>query len=204
LLVHLGMSGSLRVLPAGEPRRSHDHFDLLLAPAGLTLRYNDPRRFGSLHYLTGLVEEHPLLQALGPEPLGDDFDAAYLHRRSRGRRVAVKLLIMNSHIVVGVGNIYASEALFCAGIRPGRAARSLSRAECEQLVTAIREVLGNALRAGGTTLRDYVNVDGAPGYFRQQLYVYERAGEPCRRCATPIRHRVQGARATYYCPQCQQ
>jgi len=204
LLVHLGMSGSLRVLPAGEPRRTHDHFDLLLAPAGLTLRYNDPRRFGSLHYLTGLVEEHPLLQSLGPEPLGDDFDAAYLHRSSRGRRVAIKLLIMNSHIVVGVGNIYASEALFCAGIRPGRAARSLSHAECRQLVAAIREVLGNALRAGGTTLRDYVNVDGAPGYFRQQLYVYERADEPCRHCATPIRHRVQGARATYYCPQCQQ
>ena len=204
LLVHLGMSGSLRVLSTGTPRRSHDHFDLLLQPAALTLRYNDPRRFGSLHYLTGPVDEHPLLQSLGPEPLGDDFDADYLHRSSRGRRVAVKLLIMNSHVVVGVGNIYASEALFCAGIRPGRAARSLTRAECGHLVTAIREVLANALRAGGTTLRDYVNADGAPGYFRQQLYVYERADEPCRRCSTPIRHRVQGARATYYCPRCQQ
>jgi formamidopyrimidine-DNA glycosylase len=149
LLVHLGMSGSLRVLPAGEPRRTHDHFDLLLAPAGLTLRYNDPRRFGSLHYLTGLVEEHPLLQSLGPEPLGDDFDAAYLHRSSRGRRVAIKLLIMNSHIVVGVGNIYASEALFCAGIRPGRAARSLSRlaSNASRLLASSVTIFGRANRS---------------------------------------------------------
>ena len=202
LLLHLGMSGSLRVMPAETPRLTHDHVDLLL-DSGQLLRFNDPRRFGSLHLLTEDPALHPLLRNLAPEPLGDDFDADYLHRVTRRRRVAIKQLIMNSQLVVGVGNIYASEALFRAGVRPGRAARSLTRAECAALVKAIRAVLAMAIRHGGTTLRDYVGADGKPGYFRRKLFVYERAGEACRRCDTPIRQLVQGQRSTYYCPTCQ-
>ena len=202
LLLHLGMSGSLRVMPGDTPRLTHDHVDLLL-DSGQTLRFNDPRRFGSLHWLTEDPALHPLLRDLAPEPLGDGFDAAYLHRVTRGRRVAIKQLVMNSQLVVGVGNIYASEALFRAGVRPGRAARSLTRDECARLVKAIRAVLAMAIRFGGTTLRDYVGADGKPGYFRRKLYVYERGGEPCRRCGTPIRQLVQGQRSTYYCPSCQ-
>ena len=202
LLLHLGMSGSLRVMPTGTPRLTHDHVDLLL-DSGQLLRFNDPRRFGSLHLLTEDPALHPLLRNLAPEPLGDDFDADYLHRVTRRRRVAIKQLIMNSQLVVGVGNIYASEALFRAGVRPGRAARSLTRAECAALVKAIRAVLAMAIRYGGTTLRDYVGADGKPGYFRRKLFVYERAGKACRRCDTPIRQLVQGQRSTYYCPTCQ-
>jgi len=202
LLVHLGMSGSLRVLPLRTARETHDHFDLQL-DSGWLLRFNDPRRFGSLMHLSGDPAAHPLLRDLAPEPLENAFDADYLYGVTRGRRVAIKLAIMNSRLVVGVGNIYASEALFRAGIRPGRAARSLTRAEAAALVTAIRAVLGDAIRAGGTTLRDYVGAGGEPGYFRQKLYVYERGGRPCRRCGTPIRHRVQGQRSTYFCPVCQ-
>lgn len=202
LLLHLGMSGSLRILPASTTRLAHDHLDLLL-DSGNTLRFNDPRRFGSLHYTTLDPALHPLLRGLAPEPLDAGFTADYLFRVTRGRRVATKLLIMNSHLVVGVGNIYASEALFLAGIRPGRAASSLTRAQCARLVTAIRAVLRKAIRFGGTTLRDYVGADGNPGYFRQQLYVYERAGEPCRKCGGPIKHVNHGQRSTYYCPACQ-
>lgn len=203
LLLHLGMSGSLRVLPAGSPRGKHDHVDLVL-DSGELLRFNDPRRFGSLVHTTGDPAAHPLLAGLAPEPLSAAFDADYLWRVTRRRRVAVKQLIMNARLVVGVGNIYASEALFRARIRPGREARRLTARETAVLVRAIRVVLTNAVKAGGTTLRDYVGADGAPGYFRRKLYVYERAGQPCRRCRTPIRRRVQGQRATYWCPQCQQ
>ena len=202
LLLHLGMSGNLRVVPASTPRLTHDHLDLQLG-SGLTLRFNDPRRFGSLHYVIGDASLHPLLRLLAPEPLEAEFDAAYLHRITRKRRVAIKLAIMNSQLVVGVGNIYASEALFRAGIRPGRAARSLTHLECARLVTAIRRVLAMAIRFGGTTLRDYVGADGKPGYFRRKLYVYDRGGEPCRRCGTPVRHLAHGQRSTYYCPRCQ-
>jgi formamidopyrimidine-DNA glycosylase len=202
LLLHLGMSGSLRVLPAATARLAHDHFDLVL-DSGNTLRFNDPRRFGSLHYLTEDPALHPLLRKLAPEPLDAAFDADYLFRVTRKRRVGIKLLIMNSQLVVGVGNIYASEALFRAGLRPGRAAKSLTRADCARLVKAIRAVLALAIRFGGTTLRDYVGADGQPGYFRRKLYVYERGSEPCRSCATPIRHLVHGQRSTYYCPRCQ-
>jgi formamidopyrimidine-DNA glycosylase len=202
LMVHLGMSGSLRVLPVRTARESHDHFDLEM-DSGWMLRFNDPRRFGSLHHLTGDPAAHPLLRALAPEPLDQAFDADYLHAVLRHRRVAVKLAIMNSQLVVGVGNIYASEALFRAGIRPGRAARSLTRSECATLVDAIKAVLADAIRAGGTTLRDYVGAGGEPGGFQQELFVYERAGEPCRRCGVPVKRRVQAARATYFCPGCQ-
>jgi len=202
LLLHLGMSGNLRAVPADTPRLAHDHFDLLL-DSGLALRFNDPRRFGSLLYTRGAPAAHRLLAGLGPEPFSAAFDADYLFRITRGRRLALKQLLMNSRLVVGVGNIYASEALFRARLRPGRQARTLSRADAARLVRAVRAVLRQAIRAGGTTLRDYLGADGAPGYFRQRLYVYERRGRPCRRCGTPVRGITQGQRSTYYCPSCQ-
>jgi formamidopyrimidine-DNA glycosylase len=202
LILHLGMSGSLRVLDGGTPRRRHDHFDLQLE-SGLTLRLNDPRRFGSLHYTEQDPASHRLLRALAPEPLEADFDTEYLWRLTRARRAAIKQVLLNGRLVTGVGNIYASEALFRARIRPGRSARRLSRPDCAALVRAVRAALRAAIRDGGTTLRDYVNSEGNAGRFRQKLYVYERAGEPCRRCATPIRRITQGQRASYYCPRCQ-
>lgn len=202
LLLHLGMSGSLRVLPVETPRAAHDHLDLVL-DSGVSLRFNDPRRFGSLHYTPGDPREHPLLANLAPEPFDAAFDAPYLTRITRRRRVAIKQLLMNSRLVVGVGNIYANEALFRARIRPGRQARSVTRAEAARLVRAVRAVLATAIRVGGTTLRDYVDTDGNPGTFRQKLYVYERDGKPCRVCGTPIRARTHGQRSTYYCPSCQ-
>ena len=202
LILHLGMSGSLRVLDPATPLEPHDHYDLLLE-SGRCLRFNDPRRFGSLHWSEGDPADHPLLAALGPEPLTSAFNADYLARRARGRRVAIKQFLMDQRVVVGVGNIYASEALYRAGVHPRRAAGRVSGARLAALVEAIRAVLGAAIRAGGTTLRDYVGADGTPGYFRQRLYVYERAGRPCRRCRTPVRHLVQGQRSTYYCPRCQ-
>jgi formamidopyrimidine-DNA glycosylase len=202
LLLHLGMSGNLRLVPRGTPLLKHDHFDLEL-DSGRMLRFNDPRRFGSLLYTQGAADRHPLLARLGPEPLTDAFSGDYLWRITRRRRVAIKPLLMNSQLVVGVGNIYASEALFRARIRPQRAARRLSQADAARLVRAVRTVLSLAIRAGGTTLRDYLGADGEPGYFRQKLYVYERAGKPCRRCGTPIRALTQGQRSTYYCPACQ-
>ena len=202
LMLHLGMSGSLRVLAGDTPRIAHDHVDIRLDD-GKLLRFNDPRRFGSLKLIEGALEDEPLLTHLAPEPLEPGFDGDYLFRVTRRRRVAIKQLVMNGRLVTGVGNIYASEALFRARIRPKRAARGLTRAECNALVAAIRAVLQMAIRFGGTTLRDYVSADGAPGYFKRKLYVYERAGEPCRRCGTPIRQLTQGQRSTYYCPSCQ-
>jgi formamidopyrimidine-DNA glycosylase len=202
LLLHLGMSGNLRAVPASTPRLKHDHFDLVL-DSGLALRFNDPRRFGSLLYTSEDPAKHALLKDLAPEPFAKRFNAEYLWRITRGRRVALKQLLMNSHLVVGVGNIYASEALFRARLKPQRRATSLTRVEAARLVRAIRTVLSLAIRAGGTTLRDYLGADGAPGYFRQRLYVYERAGRPCRRCGTQVRSLTQGQRSTYYCPVCQ-
>jgi formamidopyrimidine-DNA glycosylase len=203
LLLHLGMSGNLRAVPRATPRLKHDHFDLVL-DSGLALRFNDPRRFGSLLYTAEDPRQHALLKHLAPEPFARAFDADYLWRITRGRRVALKQLLMNSRLVVGVGNIYASEALFRARLRPQRHAATLTRAESARLVRAIRTVLRLAIRSGGTTLRDYLGADGAPGYFRQRLYVYERAGKPCRRCHTRVRALTQGQRSTYYCPRCQQ
>ncbi|MET0292960.1 MAG: bifunctional DNA-formamidopyrimidine glycosylase/DNA-(apurinic or apyrimidinic site) lyase [Steroidobacteraceae bacterium] len=202
LMLHLGMSGSLRVLPKTTPRITHDHVDLVLDD-GKLLRFNDPRRFGSLKLIEGELDEEPLLKHLAPEPLEPGFDGEYLFRITRKRRVAIKLLIMNGRLVTGVGNIYASEALFRAGIRPKRAAKGLKRVECDRLAAAIRAVLESAIGFGGTTLRDYVSADGSPGYFRRELFVYERADEPCRVCSTPIKHFTQGQRSTYYCPTCQ-
>jgi formamidopyrimidine-DNA glycosylase len=202
LLIHLGMSGSLRMLPPETPLLTHDHLDLLL-DSGRCLRFNDPRRFGTVQWIDGDPSTHELLRNLGPEPLGDGFGVDYLVEKARGRKVAVKQFLMDQRIVVGVGNIYASEALFRAGISPRRAAGRVGRARFEWLVPAVRDVLGDAIREGGTTLRDYVSADGNPGYFRQKLYVYERSDEPCRICSTPIRHIVQGQRSTYFCPTCQ-
>jgi formamidopyrimidine-DNA glycosylase len=202
LIAHLGMSGSLRVMPVEAPWLKHDHYELRLDD-GRGLRFNDPRRFGSLHWVTDDPLEHPLLADLGPEPLDAGFDGAYLAARARGRKVAVKQFLMDQRIVVGVGNIYASEALFRAGIHPRRAAGRVSGERYARLAKAVKAVLGEAIKQGGTTLRDYVNADGTPGYFRQKLYVYERDGQPCRRCGTPIRKLAQGQRSTYFCPSCQ-
>jgi formamidopyrimidine-DNA glycosylase len=202
LLIHLGMSGSLRLARPAEPFRTHDHVALTLS-SGRQLRFHDPRRFGVFLHLTSDPLVHPLLRGLGPEPLGDEFTVAHLAATCRGRRAAIKLVVMDAKVVVGVGNIYASEALFRAGIRPGTAAGRLSKPRLARLVTAIRAVLTESIAQGGTTLRDFLGADGEPGYFRQRLLVYERRGQPCRVCGTPIRHRLLGRRSTYWCPQCQ-
>jgi formamidopyrimidine-DNA glycosylase len=202
LMIHLGMSGSLRVCDAAEAPRKHDHFDIVLDD-GQCIRFNDPRRFGILTWWEGVAGQHALLRHLGPEPLSDDFNGAYLHRRSRGRKGAVKNFVMDGKIVVGVGNIYASEALFRAGIHPARAAGRISAARYDALAAAIRDVLSHAIRRGGTTLRDFLVPDGKPGYFAQELLVYERAGRPCLQCGTQIWRKVIGQRSSYYCPHCQ-
>jgi len=201
LLVHLGMSGSLRVVAPEEPLRRHDHIELALE-GGVSLRYHDPRRFGCFLWMEP-GELHPLLEGLGPEPLSDEFDGELLHRLARGRRVAVKQFIMNGTVVVGVGNIYANEALFLAGIRPGRAAGRISLARYERLAGAIKQVLASAIEQGGTTLRDFVGGNGRPGYFAQQLFVYGRGGEPCKRCGSALRESQLGQRTTVYCVACQ-
>jgi formamidopyrimidine-DNA glycosylase len=202
VILHLGMSGSLRLVSSSTPPKAHDHWDLVL-DSGLALRFHDPRRFGSLHFTQEDPAKHALLKKLAPEPLSDEFNGEYLFKATRKRAVAVKQLIMNSHIVVGVGNIYASEALFRARISPRRTAGRITRAESVKLVKAIKAVLKAAIKIGGTTLRDYVNADGAPGYFRQKLFVYERAREACRVCKTPVKQFTQGARSTYWCSTCQ-
>jgi formamidopyrimidine-DNA glycosylase len=202
LILHLGMSGSLRLVKRDAPLKVHDHWDLRV-DGGWVLRFHDPRRFGSLLWTETDPALHPLLAKLAPEPLSDEFDGNYLHRATRKRSVAIKQFIMNSQVVVGVGNIYASEALFRARVGPRRAARRLTRREAEALAQAIKDVLSEAIKIGGTTLRDYVNADGAPGYFSQKLFVYERAGEACRVCRSPVRQIVQGQRSTYWCATCQ-
>ncbi len=201
-IVHLGMSGSLRVCNSTEPRRLHDHVELLLS-SGLLLRFHDPRRFGCFLWQGHNEPLHTLLARLGPEPLTDAFNPDYLFRATRKRQVAIKNFIMNSDIVVGVGNIYASESLFMAGVRPGRAARRVTRKEVEKLVDAIKNVLQKSITDGGTTLRDFINTDGNPGYFAQSLRVYGRGGEPCHTCGEPIRQKVLGQRSTFYCSHCQ-
>jgi formamidopyrimidine-DNA glycosylase len=202
LILHLGMSGSLRLVKAGTPPKTHDHWDIRV-DSGWVLRFHDPRRFGSLLWTETDPALHPLLKELAPEPLSDAFDGEYLYRATRKRSVAIKQFIMNSQQVVGVGNIYASEALFRARISPRRAARRLTRKEAHTLTQAIKNVLAEAIKIGGTTLRDYVNAEGAPGYFRQKLFVYERAGEACHVCKSPVKQFVQGQRSTYWCSRCQ-
>ncbi|MBW8371364.1 MAG: bifunctional DNA-formamidopyrimidine glycosylase/DNA-(apurinic or apyrimidinic site) lyase [Thiobacillus sp.] len=200
-IVHLGMSGSLRFAGPGEPAALHDHIDWLFDD-GTLLRLRDPRRFGAVLW-TDDVARHPLLSHLGPEPLTPAFDAPYLHAQCQRRNAAIKQVIMDAQVVVGVGNIYASESLFHAGIRPTTAARRLSRPACARLVEAIKRVLTAAIAAGGSSLRDYVASDGELGYFQLQTRVYDRESLPCKVCATPIRRIVQGQRASFYCPGCQ-
>lgn len=202
VILHLGMSGSLRVLPPATPLLPHDHLDIVM-DSGLALRFNDPRRFGCVLFAEDNPLEHPLLRRLATEPLDDEFNGDYLFHATRKRSVAIKQLLMNSQAVVGVGNIYASEALFRARINPRRAAGRLTLKQCKDLARAIKRVLNMAIRVGGTTLRDYVGADGNPGYFRQKLYVYERKGHPCRVCRKPIRQLAQGQRSTYFCSSCQ-
>ena len=205
-LLHLGMSGVLRVLPPDAPVGKHDHVDIALertiAQAPRILRFTDPRRFGCLLWQAP-GETHELLAGLGPEPLTDDFDGDLLWRRSRGRKAAVKLFLMDNAIVVGVGNIYASEALFAAGIDPRRAAGTVSRARYARLAAEVKRILAWAIERGGTTLRDFISPDGAPGYFFRELNVYGRSGEPCHVCGTPIRQVTLGQRSTFWCPRCQ-
>ena len=200
-LLHLGMSGSLRVLPKGTAPRAHDHVDILL-DSGRVLRFNDPRRFGCLLWQPA-GEVHPLLRGLGPEPLSAEFDGDYLYARSRGRAAPVKTFLMDQRIVVGVGNIYVAEALHAAGISPLRAAGRVSRERYRRLADEIRRILTYAIGRGGTTLRDFLAPDGAPGYFVQELSAYGRGGEPCPRCGRPLRQASIGQRATVWCGHCQ-
>jgi len=201
LILHLGMSGSLRIMGCKTKPQQHDHFDLLLGKQLMRLRV--PRRFGAVLWEEGEIARHPLLAGLGAEPLEDAFTGSVLHAATRARRVAVKLVLMNSRIVVGVGNIYANESLFHARINPRTPAGRLSLARYEALVAAVKTTLNEALAAGGSSLRDFVHSDGTSGYFQQQYFVYGRAGLPCRDCGTAIRALRQGQRSTFYCPVCQ-
>ncbi|MDV3467232.1 bifunctional DNA-formamidopyrimidine glycosylase/DNA-(apurinic or apyrimidinic site) lyase [Stenotrophomonas sp. C3(2023)] len=200
-VLHLGMSGSLRVLPGDTPLRSHDHVDISL-DNGRLLRFNDPRRFGSLLWQPA-GEIHPLLKGLGPEPLDAAFDGDYLFERSRGRKAPVKTFLMDQAVVVGVGNIYAAESLFMAGISPLREAGRISRERYQRLANAVKTILEYAITRGGTTLRDFISPDGAPGYFEQELLVYGRDAQPCRQCGRPLRHATIGQRASVWCGFCQ-
>ncbi|MEQ9209922.1 MAG: bifunctional DNA-formamidopyrimidine glycosylase/DNA-(apurinic or apyrimidinic site) lyase [Pseudomonadales bacterium] len=203
LLAHLGMSGSLRLSGSEESLRKHDHWELTLNN-GVLLRYNDPRRFGLLFWIANNWEQHALIRNLGPEPLGPEFTADYLYQSCRGRTLAIKNHIMNSRTVVGVGNIYAAESLFHGGIHPEMPAGKLSRPRAARLVEEIRAVLSRSIEQGGTTLRDYVNGNGQPGYFKQQLWVYGRGGQPCKTCGNLLKGSRMGQRATVFCPHCQE
>ena len=202
LLVHLGMSGSMRILEHGHAPEKHDHFDLVVSN-GRMVRFRDPRRFGCLLFQSGDPSDHPRLRGLGVEPLGEDFHGELLYTLSRKRSTAVKQFIMDGKIVVGVGNIYAVEALFDSGIHPLRKCSRISLVRYEKLAASIISILRRAIRDGGTTLQDFLRVDGVPGYFEQSLAVYGREGEPCPRCSHPIKRSVISQRSTYYCNQCQ-
>ena len=202
LLVHLGMSGRLTVVPSGTPARKHDHVDIEIE-GGRMMRLTDPRRFGAVLWLESPAENHALLKDLGMEPLERGFTGRALRERAEGRSVSIKQFLMNGQVVTGVGNIYASEALFRAGINPARSAGRVSAARYDRLADAVRVTLNRAIRAGGSTLRDYVAADGRPGYFQTGHAVYDREGKPCRVCKAPIRALRQGQRSTFYCPRCQ-
>ena len=202
LIVHLGMSGSLRVADCQQAAEKYDHVEIVL-DTGLCLRLRDPRRFGAVLWTTKEPAQHKLLKDLGPEPLSDAFDGDYLYAKSRGRKSAIRDFLMNTKIIAGIGNIYANEALFHARIPPRCAAGKISRVRCAGLALAIRTTLEKAIHAGGTTLRDFRNGDGRPGYFQQSLYVYGRSGEPCGVCHTLVRGLRIGQRSAFYCPHCQ-
>jgi formamidopyrimidine-DNA glycosylase len=201
LIIHLGMSGSLRLTRADIPPEKHDHLDILLAGEQV-LRYRDPRRFGAILW-SEQPEHHPLIAHLGIEPLSEDFNASWLHALSRGRKTPIKLLLMDAGLIVGVGNIYANESLFHAGLDPRLAAERLTRPRCARLVEAIRSTLTRAIAAGGSTLRDFMDGHGKPGYFQQSYFVYGRAGEACHVCGAPILQIRQSARSSFICPRCQ-
>ncbi len=202
LIIHLGMSGSLRIIDKDLPPGKHDHVDIVLE-SGNALRFTDPRRFGCMLWEHRPIDSHPLLVNLGPEPLSDDFDCDYLFKLSRGRSAAIKTFIMDSKVVVGVGNIYANEALFMAGINPKRAAGKISKQRFEKLVPCIKEILQKSITVGGTTLRDFTNSSGEPGYFRQALNVYGRGGKNCLKCHQVLKEIRLGQRSTVYCTNCQ-
>jgi formamidopyrimidine-DNA glycosylase len=201
LILHLGMSGSLRLVAADSAPGKHDHVDIGIG--GRLLRLRDPRRFGAVLWTTQPPQEHPLIRHLGVEPLSRALNGRSLHALTRSSRVRIKPFLMNGQRIVGVGNIYASESLFLAGVDPRKLAGSLSAARCARLAAAIKRTLRTAIRAGGSSLRDFVGSDGAQGYFQQRAWVYGRAGQKCRRCGTAIRRIVQAQRATYFCPACQ-
>jgi formamidopyrimidine-DNA glycosylase len=202
LLLHLGMSGSLRVVPSQTPPGKHDHVDLLLG-SGQAVRLTDPRRFGCVLWCTGEPARHKLIAAIGPEPLGAEFTAQWLHVQSRGRSAPIKNVLMDNHVVAGVGNIYANEALFLSRVHPATPAKRLTLRHCARLVVAVCETLQAAIAAGGSSLRDFVGSDGRPGYFQQQYAVYGRAGQACRVCGTPVRSLSLGQRSSFFCPRCQ-
>ena len=203
LILHLGMSGRICLLAKDEPAAKHDHFDIHFK-SGQVMRLRDPRRFGAVLWVDGdETETHPLINNLGPEPLTSDFSGEYLYQQIRARTAPIKTTVMDSHLVVGVGNIYASESLFRAGISPKTPAHKLSKVRCERLVAEIKATLAEAIDAGGSSLRDFFGADGNPGYFQQTYFVYGRTGEPCRICQTPILQIKQGQRSTFYCSHCQ-
>ncbi len=202
ILIHLGMSGNLQIMPHDTELKKHDHVDIIFTN-GLCLRYNDPRRFGCILWTEEPILEHKLLANLGPEPLAETFNGKYLYDRAKKRRVVVKNFIMDSHVVVGVGNIYANEALFAARIHPERAVNKISLVEYKRLAEVIKRILQVAIKMGGTTLRDFTDSSGKPGYFKQVLQVYGKAGKICEQCGTIIHTKKIGQRATYYCPICQ-
>jgi len=202
VILHLGMSGSLRITPASTTPEKHDHFDLVLENGNL-MRMKDPRRFGAVLWEEGDVYAHKLLASLGPEPLEENFNADHLFHVTRGRKISIKQCIMDNHVVVGVGNIYANEALFRANIKPQLAAGKLSRIRCKKLVMEIRSTLQEAINLGGSTLRDYVNATGQTGYFQQTYWVYGRTDKPCHKCGNLIKKISQGQRSSFYCKVCQ-
>ena len=202
IIIHLGMSGVLRLVLHKTPIKKHDHIDLILNN-GYLLRYNDPRRFGAWIWFEGNIEEHPLLSKLGPEPFSNEFSGDYLFEKTRNRKIAIKNLIMNSHIVVGAGNIYANESLFMSGIHPQKTAKLITLEEAEKLVVNIKSVLQRSIEQGGTTLKDFLSPDGKPGYFTQDLKVYGRNNQPCVKCQNSIKKIIINQRASFFCPKCQ-
>jgi len=202
IIIHLGMSGSLRICTKKAPPDKHDHIDIIVSN-NKVLRLRDPRKFGCVLWQASDINQHKLIKSLGPEPLEQEFNTDYLQIKTRNRQCSIKALIMNSHIVVGVGNIYASEALFRAGINPKRKAGKISRPRLQKLVDAIKQTLSEAIKAGGTTLRDFTASDGQPGYFAQELLVYGKGGQPCTQCSGTIKQFTQQARSTFYCSKCQ-
>lgn len=205
LMIHLGMTGSLRVLEEPPPPGKHDHIDLQLSN-GILLRFRDPRRFGAFLWTSEPIDQHPLLNALGIEPVGETTIEAisdHLYQNSRGRKTAIKSFIMDQKVITGVGNIYACESLFLSGIHPKRGAGRISQQRYQQLASTIQSTLNKSIQQGGTTLQDFRNSEGRPGYFQQQLLVYGHEGEPCQSCSTPIKRITQSQRSTWYCPHCQ-